>query len=226
MDYIQTLNVLIVEDEYISASFLEDVLYGFGVKSIEIVSKYQEALEIVKKNHIDVAFMDINLNEPKSGIECAREINKRENTPIIYITAYKDSDTIKRASETNIYGYLCKPFDKKDVEIALGILKKQLSRDKSDVLIALNNYYTYNLKTALLAYKNEDITLTKKESMLLKELVINLNHNVPYDTIRLSVWGSYDVSESALRDTVLRIRKKAPELNIQSNIGFGYILKA
>jgi len=189
------LNVLIVEDEYISASFLEDVLYGFGIKNIDIASKYLQAIEIIEKKQIDVAFMDINLNEQNSGIECAKDINKNYNIPIVYITAYSDSDTIQKASETNIYGYLCKPFDKKDIEITLNILKNRLSNDKNDELIALGQNYTYNTKTATLKHKDKSINLTKKESLLLKELAENFNQNVPYDTIRLSVWGSYDVSE-------------------------------
>lgn len=219
------LDVLIVEDEYISASFLEDVLYGFGVKSVEITSKYLEALEIVEKKHIDVVFMDINLNEPKSGIECAKDINKKRNIPIIYITAYSDSDTIKKATQTNIYGYLCKPFDKKDIEIVLGVLKRQLRKDSESEVVKVAKNHTFDIKTATLLHHDISIDLTKKESLVLKELAENHNKNISHDALKLAAWGSYDVSDSALRDTILRIRKKAPKLNIQSSIGYGYMLK-
>lgn len=225
MKYAKYISVLIVEDEYITASFLEDILYKFNVTKVIIAGKYNEAMELVKKECVDVVFMDINLQDSKSGIECAKEINRHFNLPIVYITAYNDTETIQMASDTNMYGYICKPFDKKDIQIILNVLINQLLKDKKDNLIELDSDYIYNLKEATLTYNGNIINLTKKESLVLKELVLNRNQNVTHDDIRLAAWDSYDVSESALRDTILRIRKKANELNIQSNIGFGYTLK-
>ena len=226
MQRLENLNVLIVEDEFISASFLEDVLSELGVGKVTLANGIQDAIEIARSGMIDVAFVDINLGEERDGLACASEINTYHAIPIVYITAYRDSSTIEGASRTNMYGYLCKPFDKKDIEILLNMLLKQLQRDGyCSKGMKLSQEYMFDGKTSTLFCRNERVNLTKKESQLLKVLVQSRDQNVSYDALRFSVWGNSDVSESAIRDTVLRIRKKAPDLNLQSNVGFGYILK-
>ncbi len=69
--------------------------------------------------------MDINLKNSKDGIETAKEIQKIENIPIIYLTAYSDENTIERAIKTNPISYLLKPFKREELKstILLGLYK-------------------------------------------------------------------------------------------------------
>ena len=53
----------------------------------------------------------------------SQRIQERFNIPVVYLTAYADEDTVRRAKVTKPFGYLIKPFDDKElhstIEIAL-----------------------------------------------------------------------------------------------------------
>lgn len=118
-------NILIVEDEFINAQFIEKSVLKLGYNIIDTVETGQEALEVIKEETIHIVFMDINLEGNMDGIQCAKCINKNKNIPIIYTTAFSDSQTIDQATDTNLFGYLIKPFDHHDIEAVLNLTIKQ-----------------------------------------------------------------------------------------------------
>jgi DNA-binding response OmpR family regulator len=69
------------------------------------------------------------------------------------------------------------------------------------------------------------ISLTKKENDVLYILCKNLNQNISYETLLEYVWQDQSVSNSTILDTISRLKKKAPNLNIETIINYGYILK-
>jgi DNA-binding response OmpR family regulator len=224
-------NILIVEDEIISTEYLKDILNELGYKNIYEATNATEATKITQNHKIDIAFMDININGAIDGIECAKIINKSQSVAIIFTSAYGDSETIKEASKTNTYGFVIKPFDIKDIETTLtitisrieNIQKTETKKDKDIVL--LNDNQEYNLSTYTLTIDETIINLTKKESDILYALSININQNISYEILKSTVWNNKDISNSTIRDTVSRLKKKAPKLNINTIIDYGYILK-
>ena len=89
------INILIVEDEIISSEYLLSILQSLSFRTIYTATNMDSALEIVKKYKIDITFMDINISGSVDGISCAKILNMQYYLPIIFTTAYKDSDTIK-----------------------------------------------------------------------------------------------------------------------------------
>ena len=144
-------NILIVEDEYINSEYLRHVLIKLGFETIYCVTNAHDALELVLKNSIDFAFMDINIDGAIDGIMCAKLLNQKYNLPIIYTTAYSDSTTISEASDTNIYGYLIKPFDTKDIEVICKIVLKTAFKNRvknnDESVITICENYKYNTQT-------------------------------------------------------------------------------
>jgi PAS domain S-box-containing protein len=60
--------------------------------------------------------MDIRLGEAGAdGIDVAEKIRARFQIPVVYLTAYADDETVRRASRTEPFGYILKPFD--DVQL-------------------------------------------------------------------------------------------------------------
>jgi len=55
-------------------------------------------------------------------------------------------------------------------------------------------------------------------------LCSNYGHIIPSDTIRSNVWGEKNVTDSTIRDTICRIRKKVSSLSIENISGIGYLL--
>lgn len=97
------ISILIVEDEVISTHYLIGILESLNINTIYDATCMEEALNIVREHHIDLVFMDINIDGAEDGITCSKVINEEYFIPIIFTTAYGDSQTILEASDTNSF---------------------------------------------------------------------------------------------------------------------------
>ncbi len=128
------MNIMIVDDEPLSLGDLINVVGSVTDNSrIEGFSSAEEAMEYVKTNSVDVAFLDITMPEI-SGIQLAQSIReKQENTNIIFVTAYPDYAL--EAHKMYVAGYLMKPATKEDIITALNNLRFPLNKDKKNIKV-------------------------------------------------------------------------------------------
>lgn len=233
---INDYSILVIEDEFIASEYLIQILCSFEVKYIFKATSFDEAIEIVKNNRIDLVFMDINIQGGIDGIKCSSLINKEYFIPIIFTTAYGDTNTINEAKEENIFGYLIKPFQESDVEASLSVALSSIKRIKE--FSSIDNYpknckkffdlgedYIYCFESKTLTFKNTPLSLTKKEIEVLNIFCNNINHNISYEYIKDIVWPNKDISDSTIRDIISRLKKKIPHISIENISNYGYILK-
>lgn len=118
-----TTTILVVEDEAITAKDIQGTLQDLGYAVCGLASSGAEALQKTEAERPDLVLMDIVLQGEMDGIEAARQIRANWDIPVVYLTAHSDIDTIHRASITEPYGYIIKPFNDRElhsnVEIAL-----------------------------------------------------------------------------------------------------------
>lgn len=123
--------ILIVEDEPITAEDLKLALENLKYEIAGIEEQGKTAIERAVKLKPDIILMDVMLEGEIDGIETAMRIKKQIDVPIIYITAYADNDTIKRAIKTEPYGYIIKPFKKLELKSAIEIALHKHQKEKS-----------------------------------------------------------------------------------------------
>jgi CheY-like chemotaxis protein len=104
-------SILIVEDEGIIALQLTELLENHGYRIAGSVASGEDAVSVAKKDPPDLICMDIELMGKIDGIEAARQIHQHADIPVIYLTAYSDSQRVARAKETAPYSYIVKPFN-------------------------------------------------------------------------------------------------------------------
>ncbi|QOY50961.1 response regulator [Candidatus Sulfurimonas baltica] len=229
----QTYNILVVEDDVFGLQYMKHILRTLGYKNIFEATNKDEAFNIVQNQTIDLVFMDINIDGSVDGITSAHLLNELYFLPIIFTTAYGDSATISDASDTNIFGYLIKPFELSDVEATLTVALKKIKYVHQSILkvlspnkfIDLGNNQLYNLTKKTFFIDNMPVDLTNKELNLLDLLCKNINNNVSNETIKTILWENKNISNSTLRDTMSRLRRKVPLLQIENIVNYGYILK-
>jgi DNA-binding LytR/AlgR family response regulator len=112
--------IVIIEDEFIIATDLQGMLIELGYEVLGIAQTPPEAIELMNKLNPDLFLLDISLNSDIDGVHLA-EILSLHKKPFIFTTALTDDETIERASKTAPYGYLVKPYKKKDLKISLEI---------------------------------------------------------------------------------------------------------
>jgi PAS domain S-box-containing protein len=100
--------ILIVEDERITAEDIKGALESVGYKVPATTSSGEEAIKMVEEFRPDLVLMDIMLEGEMDGIEAAEQIRERFGIPVIYLTAYSDPSTVQRAKITEPSGYILK----------------------------------------------------------------------------------------------------------------------
>jgi len=119
--------ILLVDDDDINLLTFRKMLE----KEYEIIETNNgtEAVEIVKKQKVDIILMDINLKHGLTGIQTTkliREIKGYENVPIVAITAYAMSSDRNEFLKSGFSHYLAKPFSKNDIIQLLANIRKYL----------------------------------------------------------------------------------------------------
>lgn len=229
-------NILIVEDEFLASEYLKTILNKLGYINIFQVESCQEAKEVISKNHIDFAFMDINIKGSIDGIHCTRELNNDCNLPVIYTTVYKDLSILNDIKNTNIYGYVTKPFDLNEIFIAISILNRFIrngnpSDNKSDSLKAEEDFYDFgqgiyfDLKKQILMANGVHIKLSHQETLVLDFFCKNPDQYLTYEILIFNLWKNLEVSHSAIRDVIYRLKQKFPgNFPIYNTQSLGYFL--
>lgn len=116
-----SLNILIVEDEFPIAESLKEILEILGHEVVGIATSFTEAIDLLDNNKIDLALLDIQLKGNKSGIDLASTINSKYSIPYIFTTAFVDNETVAEASELGPYGYIVKPYGMNDINPAISV---------------------------------------------------------------------------------------------------------
>ena len=103
-------NILIVEDDYTSFLYFENILEPTHAKVIHAATA-EEGWEYYINEDIDLILMDVRLSGT-SGLDLTRKIREHNNTiPIIAQTAYAMSDDRNKCLEAGCNDYLAKPID-------------------------------------------------------------------------------------------------------------------
>ncbi len=115
-----TCQILIVEDEYIIAKDLENLLLDAGYPVIGIANSVAKALVLIGQQRPDIVLLDIYLKGEETGIDLAKQLGEID-IPFIYISANDSQSVLDAVKATQPSGYIVKPFREKDVLTALEI---------------------------------------------------------------------------------------------------------
>ncbi len=142
--------ILVIEDEPLISLDIKRSIAKLNMLVVGIAYNGDQALDLLYNRKPDLVLLDINLGGTLDGIEVAEIINSKYNIPFIYLTSFADKKTLERAKLTMPYGYIVKPFDKKElfaaIELAIFKHKKDVSSSKMDhfdmINLNLNNPLT------------------------------------------------------------------------------------
>lgn len=113
--------ILVVDDEAIITTQLEERLAAMGYEVAGKASSAEKCIELARKLRPDLILMDIVMSGKLDGVDASEIIRKELDIPVIYVTAYADDDLIKRANGTDPYGYIVKPFQEREIKAAIEI---------------------------------------------------------------------------------------------------------
>jgi CheY-like chemotaxis protein len=110
------VKILVVEDEAIIAMDIQSILRKIGYVDSEVVFSGEESIEKVAARRPHLVLMDIKLKGRMDGIQAAKLIFHEYQVPVVYITAFGDENTIKKANGSARFGYITKPFEESELQ--------------------------------------------------------------------------------------------------------------
>lgn len=214
--------IYIVEDEKDLNELVKRYLEkeGYEVKSF---LTFDDAAKHIEDTGVHLWILDIMLND-KSGFDLIEEIRRFDkDIPVIFMSARDQEFDRIIGLEKGSDDYITKPFSPKELVLRVNNIIKR-SYKEEDELIEVDGY-KIDEKKRLVYYKNEEIMLTAKEFDLLMLFVKNKGQAFLRENILKIVWEeNYFGSDRVIDDTLRRLRKKLPNLNIHTIYGFGYRL--
>lgn len=214
--------ICVVEDEKDLNNLVAQYLRkeGYEVRSYYT---YEEASAHVQDDDVHLWILDIMLDD-KSGFDLIEEIRLQgPEIPVIFMSARdKEFDRII-GLEKGSDDYITKPFSPKEMVLRVNnIIKRAYKDDNNRISI---DGYELDEKQRKIYYDNNEIELTTKEFDLLMMFIKNKGIAFSRDKILENVWNeNYFGSDRVVDDTLRRLRKKLPNLNIHTIYGYGYRL--
>ena len=214
--------IVLVEDEKDLNSLIKAYLEKAGYRVIS----YLNGEDAIENTNVDAHLwiLDIMLGGDISGYDILKKIREtNEEVPVIFTSA-RDKDLDKIIGlELGSDDYITKPYSPKELVLRVNnMIKRVYSKDNKKIVY---DGYTIDLDKRSVSQEDVEITLTTLEFDLLYMFVTNKNKSFSRDDILNIIWGNdYFGNDRVVDDLVRRLRKKMPNININTIYGYGYRL--
>jgi two-component system LytT family response regulator len=195
------LTTVIIDDDEISIFVLVSLLKNLSSFEIDLVgtaSNLEDGVEMIKKTHPDLVFLDINM-PGKKGLEIFNEF-KKPFFKIIFCTVYRQYaiDVLRIAS----CGYLLKPIEFMDLREAVEKVALEISREKKQLVFEDKLNYLFNTEIP-----GENVLFDVENGFI----VLN-TRNIEYCYVKHpnTIIVTYDRKEIVIDKTLKQLHKYLP----------------
>lgn len=213
--------VLLAEDDKTIREQTMEVL-GMLFKKVFSAQDGKKAFEVYEDESPDLIISDIKMPN-MDGLQFVEKVRKKDyHIPIILLTSFTEQKMLLDAANLSIDGYIIKPIE---LNVLISTISKSMKRvEENSGIITLQQDLFFNSATQELYQNGSTVSLGIKELELIKLLINNRARTVTKDEISEVLWPMESVSESSIKNLVLRIRKKLDKDIIVSVRGIGYRL--
>ena len=214
--------IVLVEDEINLNNLIKTYLENAGYDVITFYNGHDAMENINIDAHLWI--LDIMLPDDINGYDIIKKIRESNEIMPVIFTSARDQDLDKIIGlELGSDDYLTKPYSPKELVLRVNnIIKRVYSSDMSKIKY---NNYTIDLEKRTVLDNDKELDLTTLEFDLLKMFLTNKNKSFSRDDILNIIWGeNYFGTDRVVDDLVRRLRKKMPDLNINTMYGYGYRL--
>jgi DNA-binding response OmpR family regulator len=188
-----TIRIMIVEDEALLAADLSDSLTEMGY-AVTYVSSGEAALDSFENFNPALVIMDIHLKGALDGIQTAERLMDKRPLAIIFLTAFADEELIRRAKVAEPFGYLVKPvtIQMLHTNIEMALYKFRMEQERNRLLAELqqaqNEIETLQRFLPICAgckkIRNDEGYWKEVEEYILDNLDVSISHGLCPDCIR------------------------------------------
>jgi PAS domain S-box-containing protein len=127
-------SIMVVEDERIVARNIEESLLSMGYDVLGSHATGADCLRQAGERRPDLVLIDVRIKGDFDGIQTAKLLRSRFDVPVVFLTAYADDETLRRAREAEPHGYILKPFRASDLRagVEIAVFKHRLESQLKD----------------------------------------------------------------------------------------------
>ena len=219
--------ILITEDE---RDLLDTLYYNFKKENYDVftASSGKEAIEIIDRQSIDLAILDIMLPD-MSGLDVCKhiKINRSEShTAVIILTARGEEIDRILGFELGADDYVVKPFSIRELTLRVSSLFKRNENLNKDNNIIFGDI-SINLDSHTVKISDQVIKLTIKEFNLLHVLIKNKEKVMTRERLLNKAWNyNQDITTRTVDTHIRRVREKikASYVSIETIRSLGYMI--
>jgi len=215
------MKILLMEDDAV----LSDILLDFLQEKWKVDYAYnaEEVYTHLEKGEYDLFIFDINV-VGQNGLELLEELRSFNNTtPAIFITAYRDTEYLKKAFAVGANDYIKKPFELEELSVRIENTKR-LFNIETDNEIQISENVTFNKEKKRVLNKGKEFTLTHKDTLLLAYFLNNQNRLISNEELSQNIWDfESQPSNATLRSHIRTLREIIGKEKITTIRGEGYI---
>lgn len=112
--------LLVADDEHLVASGVAVNLRELGYEVIGPAADGDEAIELCRAQHPDMALLDIRMPK-KDGLAAADVIFRRMGIPVMIFSAYSDPEYVTSGNRVGVFGYLLKPVTQDQMRVGISV---------------------------------------------------------------------------------------------------------
>ncbi|HMW72870.1 MAG TPA: response regulator [Cellvibrionaceae bacterium] len=216
------MQILLIEDDKSLATGMQEALKNAGLV-VNWVDRGQEALQSLAVQVPDIVILDLGLPD-MDGLSLLKTLRRQHKQVQVLILTARDSVVDKVAGlDVGADDYLTKPFDLDELLARLRAFERRLGTASSHLIV--HGRITLNLRDRIALVDDAELSLSKREFMLLKALMEQQNrvHTKESLEAKLYSWGE-EVVSNTIEVHIHHLRKKLPENSIQTLRGVGYRL--
>lgn len=222
---LKNYTVLIAEDDKVALNSLFNTLKRYFNKVITASDGY-EAYRKSLENSIDIIISDMRMPY-QDGADFIKKIREsRPDLPVIFMSAYQDSQTLLKVIPLHITEYLIKPIEvSKILELSLKVLlhNKQIAiAQNSKNVVQLINGVIVDIDNKIVQKEDACILLTKKEFELLSFLIQSRYSVLSKLEIEYALWNGEIVAESSVKTLLKKLRDKIGDDSVITVKNLGY----
>lgn len=216
------IEVLLLEDDELFSLSLIDYLEEFANIKITHANTSNKMLELIYENRYDLYLLDINLPDI-NGLDLLEEIrSSTDDTPAIFLTSYKDKETLTQGFLSGADDFLTKPFDMDELILRIQSIMKRVKKQR---VVTLANV-EFNFANKEVKVDGEVVKFSLKALELFELFYQNNNAIVTKEMIINRLWNTSETySDGSIRVYVNSIKKLFPDESVFSisnikNIGY------
>lgn len=203
--------ILIVDDEKFVRRAVSRVLQSAGMETDEAAGG-REAIQMAQKKAYDLIILDI-IMEDMDGFQVVGQLRSLGvNTPIFMLSGRQEDNDQILALGIGADGYITKPFSPTVLcaKVKACLRRAELSGGVRTNIISVGPF-RYMVDEMRLYLNNTEISLSVKESLMMKYFLSNPDRILSRDQIYHYVWGNDVVDDNTIMVHIRRLRMKIEE---------------